>query len=114
MKQVARIKKGDQVIVQAGKDKGKIGKVLLVDADNRKVIVEGVNIVTKHQKPSRANQAGGILKKESPIDISNVMYYSNGQPTKIGYKVERDEKGRVVSKIRINKKSNEPIENATI
>ena len=68
-----KIKKGDTVKVIAGKDNGKEGKVLSVDAKNHKVVVEGVGVVTKHTKPSAANQNGGIIQKEAPIDISNVM-----------------------------------------
>ena len=67
-----RIKKGDTVKVIAGKDKGKEGKVLSVNAKNHTALVEGVNMVTKHAKPSAANQQGGILHQEAPIDISNM------------------------------------------
>ena len=71
-----KIKKGDTVKVIAGKDKDKEGKVLSVDQKNGRVLVEGVNMVTKHAKPSAANQNGGIMHKEGPIDVSNVMYLS--------------------------------------
>lgn len=90
-----KIKKGDTVKVIAGKDKDKEGKVLSVDQKNHKVLVEGVNMVTKHAKPSAANQNGGILHKEGPIDISNVMYLHKGKPTRIGYKMDGDKKVRV-------------------
>ena len=89
-----KIKKGDTVKVIAGKDKGTEGKVVSVDAKNRKVIVEGANMVTKHTKPSAANQNGGIIQKEAPIDLSNVMYVHKGQPTRIGFKMENDQKVR--------------------
>ena len=89
-----KIKKGDTVKVIAGKDNGKEGKVLSVDAKNHKVIVEGVGIVTKHTKPSAANQNGGIIQKEAPIDLSNVMYVHKGKATRIGFKVENDKKVR--------------------
>ena len=69
-----KIKKGDTVKVIAGKDKDKEGKVLSVDKKNGKVVVEGVNMVTKHAKPSAANQNGGIIQKEAALDVSNVMY----------------------------------------
>ena len=69
-----KIKKGDTVKVIAGKDNGKEGKVMSVDQKNLKVLVEGVNVITKHAKPSQANPEGGIIQKEAPIDISNVMY----------------------------------------
>lgn len=91
-----KIKKGDTVKVIAGKDKDKEGKVLSVK--NGKVIVENVNIVTKHTKPSMANQQGGIVTKEAPIDISNVMYLHKGQVTRIGYKMDGDKKVRVAKK----------------
>ena len=89
-----KIKKGDTVKVIAGKDKGAEGKVLSVDAKNRKVVVEGVGMITKHTKPSAMNQNGGIIQKEAPIDISNVMYVHKGQPTRVGFKLENDKKLR--------------------
>lgn len=89
-----KIKKGDTVKVIAGKDKGAEGKVLSVDAKNHKVVVEGVGMITKHTKPSAMNQNGGIIQKEAPIDISNVMYVHKGQPTRVGFKLEDDKKLR--------------------
>jgi ribosomal protein L24, bacterial/organelle len=88
-----KIKKGDTVKIIAGKDKDKEGKVLAIK-DGR-VIVEGINMITKHTKPSAANQQGGILNKEAPIDISNVMYLHKGKITRIGFKVEDGKKVRV-------------------
>ena len=88
-----KIKKGDMVKVIAGKDKGKEGKVLSVK--DGKVIVEGINTVTKHAKPSQANPQGGIVKKEAAIDISNVMYSLKGKATRIGFKIDGDKKVRV-------------------
>ena len=88
-----KIKKGDTVKIIAGKDKDKEGKVLAIK-DGR-VIVEGINMITKHTKPSAANQQGGILNKEAPIDISNVMYLHKGKVTRIGFKVEDGKKVRV-------------------
>ena len=88
-----KIKKGDTVKVIAGKDKDKEGKVLSVDKKNGKVVVEGVNMVTKHAKPSAANQNGGIIQKAA-LDVSNVMYVYKGKPTRIGFKVENDKKVR--------------------
>ena len=85
-----RIKKGDTVKVIAGKDKGKEGKVL-----NHTALVEGVNMVTKHAKPSAANQQGGILHQEAPIDISNIAYSLKGKETKIGYDFKDGKKVRV-------------------
>ena len=89
-----KIKKGDTVKVIAGKDKDKEGKVLSVDSKNSKVVVEGVNMVTKHAKPSAANQNGGIIQKEAPIDISNVMLVVKGKTTRVGFKVEDGKKVR--------------------
>ena len=90
-----KIKNGDTVQVITGTDKGKEGKVLSVDAKNNKVIVEGANMVSKHTKPNAQNQNGGIIQKEAPIDISNVMYVHKGKTTKIGYKLENGKKSRV-------------------
>ena len=89
-----KIKKGDTVKVIAGKDNGKEGKVISVDRKNNRVLVEGVNIITKHMKPSAANQNGGIVQKEAPIHISNVMYVHKGKATRIGFKMEKDKKVR--------------------
>lgn len=89
-----KIKKGDMVKVITGKDKDKEGKVLAVDKKKNTVLVEGINMITKHAKPSMANQQGGIIKKEGPIDISNVMYVHKGQATRIGFKLDGDKKVR--------------------
>jgi len=91
----SKIKKDDLVRVIAGKDKGKEGKVLAVDTKNHKVLVEGVNKVFKHSKPSMQNQAGGIVEKEAPIDISNVMYLYKGDAVRVGFKGEKKDKVRV-------------------
>ncbi len=90
-----RIKKGDTVKVIAGKDKDKEGKVLSVNAKNHTALVEGVNMVTKHAKPSATNPQGGILHQESPIDISNIMLVVDGKTTKIGYDFKDGKKVRV-------------------
>ena len=82
-----KIKKDDMVQVIAGKDKGKEGKVLSVDAKN--------NIVHKHSKPSMQNQQGGIIDKEAPIDLSNVMYLYKGKPVRVGFQGEKKDKVRV-------------------
>jgi len=89
-----KIKKGDNVVVIAGKDKKAEGKVLSVDVKNGKVIVEGVNMITKHTKPSQANPNGGIVQKEAPIDISNVMLLVKGKATRVGFKMDGDKKVR--------------------
>ena len=90
-----KIKKGDTVKVIAGKDKDKEGKVIAVDPKKSTVLVEGVNMITKHTKPSMANQQGGIIHQEGPIDISNVMYVHNGKATRIGFTTKDGKKVRV-------------------
>ena len=80
-----KIKKGDTVKVITGKDKDKEGKVIAVNRKNNTLLVEGVNMVTKHTKPSMQNQAGGIVQEEAAIDVSNVMLLHNGQPTRVGF-----------------------------
>ena len=88
-----KIKTGDTVKVIAGKDKGKDGKVLAVK--DGKVLVEGIGMVTKHTKPSAANQQGGIVNKEAYIDASNVMLLVGGKATRVGFKMDGDKKVRV-------------------
>lgn len=89
-----KIKKGDTVKVIAGKDNGAEGKVLSVDVKNHKVLVEGINKITKHQKPSQGNPNGGIVEKEAPIDISNVMLVVKGKTTRVGFRMDGDKKVR--------------------
>ena len=89
-----KIKTGDTVKVIAGKDKDKEGKVMSVDRKNGKVIVEGVNMITKHMKPSAGNPNGGIVQKEAAIDASNVMYVHKGKATRVGFKMDGDKKVR--------------------
>ena len=89
-----KIKKGDTVKVIAGKDKDKEGKVIAVDPKKNTVLVEGVNMITKHTKPSMANQQGGVIHQEGPIDISNVMYVHKGKATRVGFKMDGDKKVR--------------------
>jgi len=99
-----KIKTGDTVRVIAGDDKGQEGKVQKVFIDKNKAIVEGVNMVSKHQKPSAANPQGGIIKKEALIHISNLAIVdSKGDATRVGYRIEGDKK------VRFSKKSNEVI-----
>ena len=90
----------------AGKDKGKTGEVLQVLAKEERVIVEGVNMVTKHVKPSQADPEGGIVNKEAPIHVSNVAFYDSKSKSavKLGYKVSVDENGKK-TKVRVNKKT---------
>ena len=89
-----KIKKGDTVKVIAGKDKDKEGKVIAVDKKDGRVLVEGVNMLTKHTKPSMANQNGGIVHQEGYIDASNVMLLHNGKATRVGFKMDGDKKVR--------------------
>lgn len=93
-----KLKTGDKVVVIAGKDKGKEGKILHVDRKNNRVIVEGVNMISKHTKPSMQNQQGGIVKKESSIHASNVMYLHNGKATRLGAMIKDGKKVRVAKK----------------
>jgi len=101
-----KIKKGDSVKVITGKDKGKEGKVIAVV--DSKVLVEGVNMVTKHSKASQSNPKGGIIHQESPIDISNVMYVHKGKVTKIGFTTREGKKG--TEKVRIAKSTGDVID----
>ena len=89
-----KIKKGDLVKVIAGKDKDKEGKVIAVNKSKNTLLVEGVNMITKHTKPSMANQQGGIVHQEGPINASNVMLMHDGKATRVGFKMEGDKKVR--------------------
>ncbi len=88
----SKLKKGDKVKIIAGKDKGKEGTILSVDKKKNRVIVEGVNMMTKHAKPNRANAQGGIIHQEAALHVSNVMYLYNGKPTRLGIKVVMEER----------------------
>ncbi|MGN0403778.1 MAG: 50S ribosomal protein L24 [Bariatricus sp.] len=90
-----KIKKGDTVKVIAGKDKDKEGKVIAVNKKDGTVLVENVNMRTKHAKPSASNPEGGIIHQEGPIDASNVMYVHKGQAVRVGFKMDGDKKVRV-------------------
>jgi large subunit ribosomal protein L24 len=98
-----KIKKGDTVKVIAGDSKGQEGVVLTIIPSKTKAIVEGINIVSRHTKPSSASPQGGIIKKEAPIHISNLMVVVNGTATKIGRKIEDN------MIVRYSKKSGEVI-----
>ena len=98
-----KLKKGDIVAVTTGKDKAtkgtyKTGEILQVFPDENKVLVKGINIVTKHYRPSNARPNGGIEKKEAPIDASNVMLVVDGKATRVGFKMEGDKKVRICRK----------------
>jgi large subunit ribosomal protein L24 len=101
------VKKEDNVMVITGKDKGKKGRIIAAYPRENKVLVEGVNIVKRHSKPSQQNPQGGIIEKEAPIHVSNVMLIDpkTNQPTRIGYKVLENGK-----KVRVAKKSGEIID----
>ena len=90
-----KIKTGDMVKVIAGKDKDKEGKVIAVNKKNNTLLVEGINMITKHTKPSMANQQGGIVHQEAPINASNVMLLHEGKATRVGFKMDGDKKVRV-------------------
>ena len=98
-----KIKSGDTVKVIAGDHKGSEGKVLKVLKDKNRAIVEGVNLVKKHTKPSAQNPQGGIVEKEASIHISNLSLMANGETTRVGFRMEGDKK------VRFSKKSNEVI-----
>ena len=100
-KQRANIKKGDIVAVISGKEKGKKGKVLLVSSVKGRAIVEALNMMTRHERPSQRNPQGGMVEKESPIQVSNLMLVCPkcGKPTRVGRKIlENGEKVRVCKK----------------
>ncbi len=99
-----KIRKGDTVVVISGKDKGRQGEVMRVLPKQDKVIVDGVNVAKKHQKARRQNQQGGIIDKDMPIHVSNVMLVHKGKPTRVGYRVNPDG-----SKDRIAKRTGEVI-----
>ncbi|WP_203364244.1 50S ribosomal protein L24 [Bacillus sp. REN10] len=94
------VKKGDKVMVITGKDKGKTGIVLAAFPKKDRVLVEGVNIVKKHSKPSQVNPQGGIISQEAPIHVSNVMLLDpkTNEPTRVGFKVVDGKKVRVAKK----------------
>jgi large subunit ribosomal protein L24 len=107
-----RVKTDDHVVITAGKDKGKTGRVVRVDAKRRKVFVEGLNMVKRHQRPrsmdsTKAGAAGGIIEKEGPVDVSNVMLLdpSDNKPTRVGVKVADD--GR---RVRFSKRTGKVID----
>ncbi|MED1742156.1 50S ribosomal protein L24 [Bacillus swezeyi] len=101
------VKKGDKVMVISGKDKGKQGVILAAFPKKDRVLVEGVNMVKKHAKPTQANPQGGILNQEAPIHVSNVMPLDpkTGEVTRVGYKAENGKK------VRIAKKSGQVLDN---
>ena len=106
MRRKLNIKKGDTVMVIAGDSKGQQGRVLVVNAEKEKILVEGVNMVSKHARPTNKTPKGGIIQKEAPIHISNLKVIDgNGKPTRVGRKI--DEKTNKM--VRYSKKSGEVI-----
>ena len=92
----AKIKKGDNVVVLTGKDKGRTGQVLKVLPTDNRVVVQGINMVQRHTRPSQADPQGGIKNKEASLHLSNVAIVdANGKPTRVGFKVEGETKVRV-------------------
>lgn len=106
-----KIRKNDTVMVISGNDKGKTGKVLKVFPKESKIIIEGINIRKRHTKPTQRNPQGGILEKESPINVSNVMILDpkSNEPTRIGSKIILDDKTGKKKIARISKVSGEMI-----
>ncbi len=105
--QKSRIRKGDTVIVIAGRERGKTGKVMSVDLRAGKVVVEKLNIIKRHTKPNQKAKQGGILEREAPLQVSNVMFFCpvTQKPTRVGIRTQAD--GR---RVRFSKKSNETLE----
>jgi large subunit ribosomal protein L24 len=99
-----KLKKGDTVKVIAGKDKGQEGEIVHVYPTDNKVLVNGINTAKKHSKARKANQQGGIIDRDMPVDASNVMLVHKGKPTRVGYKVQADG-----TKVRVAKRTGEVI-----
>ncbi len=102
-----KLKKDDKVKVIAGKDKGKIGKIIKVDRKNHRVLVENINIIKRHQRPSAQNRQGGIVETEAPLNWSNVMLMCNKCVKPIRIKVQQLDDGK---KVRVCRKCNEQID----
>ncbi|MDR1210201.1 MAG: 50S ribosomal protein L24 [Clostridiales bacterium] len=107
-----RLKRGDRVVVIAGKDKGKSGKIMVIDRQKARIIVENVNMAVKHRKARKQDEQGGIIKFEAPVAISNVMYQHKGKPTRLGVKLEQKEvNGKTVTiKTRIARTTGEAVD----
>jgi len=105
--QKVRIRKGDTVVVVAGRDRGKSGKVLSVDRTAGRVVVEKLNMIKRHTKPNQKVKQGGILEREAPLAISNVMFLCpvTQKPTRLGVRVQADGK-----RVRFSKKSKDAVE----
>lgn len=107
------LKKGDQVAVIAGKDKGRQGKILRMYHKTGRVLVEGINAVTRHTRPSQTNPQGGLVAKNMPIHVSNVMFVDpkTGKPTRLGRVQKKDPKTKKNRWVRVAKKSGTELEN---
>jgi len=90
----ARIRKGDTVEVRVGRDRGKRGTVLRVDPERERVLIERINLVKKHQKPTATQRTGGIIEKEATLHLSNVALVHKGEPTRVGFRTVNGEKVR--------------------
>lgn len=106
-----KIKKGDSVLVIAGDDRGKMGKVLKVFPDKNRAIVEGVHFIKRHSRQTGRVQKGGIIEKEAPVHVSNLLVYCTkcSSPTKVSFKILEGETGEKPSKVRICRKCGEII-----
>ncbi len=102
-----KLKKGDTVKVISGNDRGKSGKILKVFPENNRIIIEGVNLIKRHTRPTQKNRKGGIIEKEGSINVSNVIYFDGRSNTvaRLGHSILMDGK-----KVRINRKTGEIIE----
>jgi large subunit ribosomal protein L24 len=102
-----KLKKGDTIKVISGNDRGKVGKILKVFPETNRIIIEGVNLIKRHTRPTQKNRKGGIVEKEGPINVSNVIFFDTRSNTvaRLGHRILADGK-----KVRINKKTGEIIE----
>lgn len=102
-----KLKKGDTIKVISGNDRGKVGKILKVFPETNRIIIEGVNLIKRHTRPTQKNRKGGIIEKEGPVNASNVIFFDNRSNTvaRLGHRILADGK-----KVRINKKTGEIIE----
>jgi large subunit ribosomal protein L24 len=103
-----KIRKGDTVIVLSGNDKSKTGRVLRVDPDKNRVVVEGVNLIKRHSRPTQRNPQGGVVEREGSVHMSNVALYRDGHKVKVGFAWREGDGGRK-TKFRINRQSGEPV-----
>lgn len=103
-----KIHKGDTVVVLAGNSRGKVGRVLRVDPRHQRVVVEGVNLIKRHTRPSQRNPQGGIVEREGGIHVSNVALHRDGRKVKVGFAWREGEGGKK-TKFRIDRDSGEPV-----